>query len=172
MIAILLPSAEPQRHLLQLAGRRLVCAVGRGGIRRHKIEGDGATPSGVLPLRRVLYRADRLPAPSCARPLPVEPIAPRDAWCDDPSDPDYNRQVRLPHAARHERLWREDPLYDLLAVLGYNDDPPQPGRGSAIFLHPGRSGLPPSDGCVCLEAADLLWALSRGLSAIEIPAAD
>ena len=96
-------------------------ALGRAGVLVHKMEGDGATPAGVLPLRRVLYRVDRLHAPECA--LPIEPIADNDGWCDDPSHRDYNRMVRLPHDGRCEALWRQDNLYDVVAVLGWNDAP-------------------------------------------------
>jgi L,D-peptidoglycan transpeptidase YkuD (ErfK/YbiS/YcfS/YnhG family) len=77
------------------------CALGKGGVRdaREKCEGDGATPAGVLlPLRRVLWRADRGAKPRCA--VPASPIAPEDGWCDDPTHRDYNRAVRLPHVAR------------------------------------------------------------------------
>ena len=38
-------------------------------------------------------------------------------------------------------MWRDDHLYDLVAVLGYNDDPVVPGKGSAIFLHLAQAGL-------------------------------
>lgn len=130
------------------------CALGRGGIRADKQEGDGATPAGLFPLRRVLWRADRLPVPVTA--LPRAAIGPAHGWCDDPAHPAYNRAVRLPHPARHERLWRADALYDLLLVIGHNDDPPQPGLGSAIFVHLARPGYLPTDGCVALAAADLL----------------
>lgn len=155
--------------LLRIDGRDLSCILGEGGISAHKQEGDGATPRGLLALRRVLYRADRLAPPRCAG-LPREPIAPSDGWCDDPAHPDYNRAVRLPHPGRHERLWRDDPVYDLLAVLGYNDDPVQRGAGSAIFLHVARADERPTKGCVALHLADLRWALEVGLTAIEIPA--
>jgi L,D-peptidoglycan transpeptidase YkuD (ErfK/YbiS/YcfS/YnhG family) len=135
------------------------CALGRSGIREHKQEGDGATPAGVFPLRRVLYRMDRLPAPRTA--LPVNAIDPGLGWCDEPADPTYNTAVRLPVAARHERLWREDELYDLLAVIGYNDDPVVRGRGSAIFLHVASAGYPPTEGCVALALPDLRQLLER-----------
>ena len=69
---------------LVLGGLVFRAALGRGGVRRDKQEGDGATPAGLLPLRRVLYRADRVKAPDCA--VPVEPIAPTDGWCDDPRE--------------------------------------------------------------------------------------
>jgi L,D-peptidoglycan transpeptidase YkuD (ErfK/YbiS/YcfS/YnhG family) len=154
--------------LLRFRGETLRCALGAGGIRADKQEGDGATPLGLLPIRRVLFRADRGARPATA--LPAELIAPDDGWCDDPGHADYNRQVRLPHPARHERLWREDAVYDVIGVLGWNDAPVRRGRGSAIFLHLARPGLPPTEGCVALPGADLRRLLAQGLAAIEVVA--
>jgi L,D-peptidoglycan transpeptidase YkuD (ErfK/YbiS/YcfS/YnhG family) len=139
-------------------GTRLRCALGRGGIRADKREGDGATPAGSWPVRRLLYRPDRLAAPTTR--LAANPIAPQDGWCDDPADPAYNRPVRLPYAASAERLWREDGVYDLIVPLGYNDDPVIPGSGSAIFLHVARPDYAPTEGCVALAQADLLRVLA------------
>jgi L,D-peptidoglycan transpeptidase YkuD (ErfK/YbiS/YcfS/YnhG family) len=150
----------------RLAGEVLRAALGRGGVRADKQEGDGATPPGLLPLRRVLYRADRGPPPACA--VPLEPLAPDDGWCDDPTHPDYNRMVRRPHPAHGEALWRDDPLYDLIGVLGWNDAPVVPGRGSAIFLHVARPDFAPTEGCVALAVADLRRVLALGLSEIEV----
>jgi L,D-peptidoglycan transpeptidase YkuD (ErfK/YbiS/YcfS/YnhG family) len=140
-------------------------ALGRGGIVAHKQEGDGGTPAGLLPLRKILYRADRIPRPQAA--VPVEPIAPGDAWCDDPSHADYNRMVRLPHEARHEELWRRDGLYDLVGVLGWNDLPVQRGRGSAIFLHVAQPDYAPTEGCVALAYRDLADVITS-LTGLEI----
>lgn len=154
--------------LLRFRGETLRCALGAGGLRADKREGDGATPTGLLPLRRVLFRADRGPPPLAA--VPVEPIAPEDGWCDDPGHPDYNRQVRLPHPARHERLWREDAIHDVVGVLGWNDAPVVRGRGSAIFLHLARPGLPPTAGCIALPGPDLRRLLAAGLTAVEVVA--
>ncbi len=151
---------------LRLEGRIVRAALGRGGVRTHKQEGDGATPAGVLPLRRVLYRADRGPPPACA--VPIEPLAPDDGWCDDPTHPDYNRMVRRPHPARGEALWRDDALYDLIGVLGWNDAPVVRGSGSAIFLHVARPDFAPTAGCVALAAADLRAVLAAGLREIAV----
>lgn len=156
---------HPEGRLV-LHGQVFRVALGRGGVRRDKEEGDGATPAGVLPLRRVLYRADRLPPPDCA--VPVEPIAERDGWCDDPSARDYNRMIRLPHDARHEELWRRDPLYDIVGVLGWNDSPPVRGRGSAIFLHVARADLAPTEGCIALALPDLLRVLAMGVTQLRV----
>lgn len=138
---------------LTVADLILPCALGRGGVRPDKREGDGATPVGAFPLRRLLYRADRLPRPRTD--LPAAEIGPDDGWCDDPADRRYNRPVTLPYPARHERLWRDDGLYDLVVVLGHNDDPPVAGSGSAVFLHVARAGYAPTEGCVALALPDL-----------------
>jgi L,D-peptidoglycan transpeptidase YkuD (ErfK/YbiS/YcfS/YnhG family) len=151
---------------LVLNGRTYRVALGRGGVRADKQEGDGATPAGRLPLRRVLYRADRVAVPECA--VPIEPIAPEDGWCDDPAHADYNRRIRLPHEAHHEELWRTDGLYDLVGVLGWNDAPVVRGRGSVIFLHVARADYAPTAGCIALAAEDLRRVLADGLTELEV----
>lgn len=152
--------------VLLFAGQRFRCALGKGGIRLRKEEGDGATPAAVLALRRVLYRADRMRAPECA--VPVEPIGPNDGWCDDVRHADYNRMIRLPHTARHEELWRADGLYDIVGVLGWNDSPVVRGAGSAIFLHIAPPDYAPTEGCVALDRPDLLRVLAMGLTEISV----
>lgn len=141
----------------QLGDQAWPCAVGKGGIIGEKREGDGATPVGCWPMRRVLFRPDRVSAPVTV--LPVAPLSPEDGWCDDPGDVHYNQAVRLPYAGRHERLWRDDGLYDILVVLGHNDSPPVAGCGSAIFLHVAGPGYAPTEGCVALAMPDLLTVL-------------
>ena len=141
-------------------------AFGRGGVRLHKQEGDESTPEGLLPLRRVLYRADRVARPVCA--VPIEPIAPEDGWCDDPTHRDYNRMVRLPHSGRHEVLCRSDALYDIVGVLGWNDSPVERGCGSAIFLHVARPDFAPTEGCIALALPDLRRLLADGLTGLLV----
>lgn len=149
---------------------RWPCAVGRGSLRRAKREGDGVTPVGRWPIRRVLYRADRLGKPDTA--FPCEPIRADDGWCDAPADPAYNRPVRLPYPASHETMTREDRLYDGVVVLGHNDDPVVPGAGSAIFLHVARDDYGPTEGCVALALPHLLTVLqeARPGSAVDVRA--
>ena len=154
------------RGLLRLGRDTYRCALGRAGVVARKVEGDEATPAGLLPLRRVLFRADRLRPPACF--VPVGPIGPDDGWCDDPAHSDYNRPVPLPHPARHERLWRDDAVYDVVGVLGWNDAPVERGRGSAIFLHVMRPDFGPTAGCVALPLPDLLQVLAAGLTGLEV----
>ena len=147
------------RGSIVLAGKRLDCSLGRSGTRRAKHEGDGATPLGVFPLRRFFYRPDRQAPPKTA--LPLEIISPDDAWCDEPRHAAYNTRVRLPFEGSAERLWREDHLYDLLVVLGYNDDPVLPGAGSAIFIHVAAPDFSPTEGCIALEQKRLAHLIAK-----------
>jgi L,D-peptidoglycan transpeptidase YkuD (ErfK/YbiS/YcfS/YnhG family) len=158
---------QPDGRLV-LRNLNVRAALGRGGVRHDKREGDGATPAGLLPLRRVLYRADRGAAPECA--VPLEPVAQTDGWCDDVNHADYNRMVRLPHDAHCEELWRQDTLYDVIGVLGWNDQPVSRGRGSAIFLHVASPDYAPTDGCIALAPDDLRLVLRAGLTELLVQA--
>ncbi len=152
--------------ILTGAGLRCRAAIGRAGRSAEKHEGDGATPIGPLRLLRVMYRAGRVRPPCCAKP--VEPIGPDDGWCDDPHDKAYNRKVRLPHSGRHEALWREDAIYDLIGVLDWNTHPIVPHRGSAIFLHLATPDYAPTAGCIALSKQDLVACLEAGLTTIQV----
>src|SRR5687767_14954927 len=112
-----------------LGDRRWRCTVGAGGVREDKVEGDAATPAGSFPLRRIYFRNDRLVLP----------------------------KVRLPARSINEHDgWRDDGLYDLVVVVGYNDDPPEGEWGSAIFLHVARDDYSPTQGCMAFKREDLL----------------
>ncbi|MGE3475422.1 MAG: L,D-transpeptidase [Rhodospirillaceae bacterium] len=147
------------------------CVLGRRGIQRDKQEGDGATPLGRYALKKVFYRSDKLMMPITR--LPVAPILQDDGWCDAPEDPNYNRPVKLPYPASAEDMWRDDGLYDVVVVLGHNDDPVVPGAGSAIFMHVAAPDLTPTAGCVALAREDLLSILRAlpGATFIDIRAA-
>jgi len=139
--------------------RRFRCALGRGAVVDDKREGDGATPSGVHSLLRVLYRPDRIAPPQGE--LPVAALRPGDGWCDAPEDSRYNRQVRLPYGASCEELWRDDRVYDLIVVTDFNDTPVVPHRGSAIFVHVAKPGYTPTEGCIAFALDDLRLILSQ-----------
>jgi L,D-peptidoglycan transpeptidase YkuD (ErfK/YbiS/YcfS/YnhG family) len=140
-------------------GKTYRCALGPAGIRKNKREGDKATPAGIFSLRRVLYRPDRLEPPKTG--LSIKAIQPDDGWCDDPDDARYNRPVTRPYPASSEALWREDALYDIVIVMGHNDDPVVPGAGSAVFVHVARPDRGPTEGCVALAKSDLLEILAE-----------
>ncbi|MDE0799966.1 MAG: L,D-transpeptidase family protein [Rhodospirillaceae bacterium] len=135
------------------------CALGRGGFSRAKQEGDGTTPLGRFALRRVLYRGDRVTKPKTG--LPITALRHTDGWCDDADDPLYNQPVTHPYMANAERLWREDNRYDVIVVLGHNDNPVIVGAGSAIFLHVAAKYFRPTEGCVAMQHNDLIDVLSQ-----------
>jgi len=134
------------------------CALGKAGVTTYKKEGDHASPIGKYVLRDLYYRPDRLAKPVCT--LPIHEISKIDGWCDDPEHPDYNRKITLPFTASHESLFREDSLYDLIVILGHNDDPPVPGAGSCIFMHVATADYSGTEGCVALKQSHLLELLA------------
>jgi L,D-peptidoglycan transpeptidase YkuD (ErfK/YbiS/YcfS/YnhG family) len=70
-------------------------------------------------------------------------------------------------------MWRDDGIYDIVVVLGHNDDPAIPYMGSCIFLHLNRPGYTPTQGCVAIAREDLEELLRQAEpgSAVEIRAA-
>lgn len=137
------------------------CALGRGGVvlANQKREGDGTSPQGVWRMKRVFYRPDRMTRPETA--LPVVSLRETDGWCDAPDHPLYNRPVTLPFSASHERLWREDHVYDLIVELSHNSAPIVPGLGSAVFFHLAHDDYRPTEGCVAVSRAHMLQVLAQ-----------
>ncbi len=148
-LRVIVSPCDHRRGMLVAGFSAFPCALGRGGVRVMKREGDGGTPRARLRLRRVFFRADRLPRPYAR--LPVRIIRPEDAWCDDVTDRRYNRLIARPPGAAEERLMRDDGLYDIIVELGWNDAPVRKGRGSAIFWHLARPGFTPTAGCVAVR---------------------
>jgi L,D-peptidoglycan transpeptidase YkuD (ErfK/YbiS/YcfS/YnhG family) len=152
-------AANRTRGWLTAGPFRFPVALGRGGIKADKREGDGATPAGRFRLTRLWYRADRGPRPRT--PLPVRRIGPQDAWCEDPTDRRYNRPLLLSPGASGDRLWRDDRLYDLVIEIDHNTRPRIAGRGSAVFVHVARQGFSPTAGCVALKPRQLRILLEK-----------
>lgn len=142
-------SAKNSRGSIRFGWQQAGCALGKGGVRTLKREGDGASPQGRWRVVRVLMRRDRVRRPMSA--LPIQAIGSLDGWCDAPSDRNYNRPVCLPYPASAERMWRDDRLYDIVVVLDHNQRPRNRGRGSAIFIHICRPGLLPTEGCIAVQ---------------------
>lgn len=140
---------RPHEGRLIAGGRVFPCAIGRAGITHDKREGDGATPAGRW---RLLHFYLRGPAPLRA---PWRLTRRADIWCDDARSFLYNKPLQAPSRLSHEEMWREDGLYDLVGVMGYNLVPRVRGRGSAIFFHIATQELGPTAGCVALRARDM-----------------
>jgi L,D-peptidoglycan transpeptidase YkuD (ErfK/YbiS/YcfS/YnhG family) len=153
----------------RFGNRHIPCAIGRGGLRADKREGDGATPVGRFALRRAYFRPDRMARPRM--PLALAPIGPRLGWSDDPRDPGYNRACRWPHGYSAERVRRGDGLYDVVVVTAHNEDGVA-GKGSAVFIHVRRGLGPRTAGCIAFRRDHLLWLLRRiGRGALDVRSA-
>ena len=137
----------------------LPVALGRGGIKANKREGDGGTPRGTFRARRLWWRAERHARP--ATPLPARRIKPDDGWCEDPSDRHYNRPVKVPAGSTADRLARKDELYDFIVEIDHNMRPRIAGRGSAVFVHVARPQFKPTAGCIALDIGSLRRLLAR-----------
>ena len=134
-------------------------ALGRGGIKANKREGDGGTPRGSFRLKRLWWRAERHPRPRTL--LPARPIAHDDGWCEDPSDRRYNQPIKVPPGSKADRLARKDRLYDFIVELDHNTRPRIAGRGSAVFIHAARPAFAPTAGCIALDLVRLRLLLAR-----------
>jgi L,D-peptidoglycan transpeptidase YkuD (ErfK/YbiS/YcfS/YnhG family) len=82
-------------------------------------------------------------------------------WCDDPVSRFYNRQIKLPSKFSHEKLYRNDDLYDLMAVINYNTNPIIKNKGSAIFMHVSGNSYKKTQGCIALKKKDLINILTK-----------
>jgi L,D-peptidoglycan transpeptidase YkuD (ErfK/YbiS/YcfS/YnhG family) len=146
---------------LRIGMRIIPCQIGRAGIGQKSREGDAITPRGVMRPLHGFYRPDQT-GPRRAL-LSMRALKPQDGWCDQIGHSAYNREVKLPFAASHERLWRKDRVYDVVIVLDWNLSPRIQGRGSAIFLHLSNEAKGPTAGCIALSKAKMSIILA-GLS--------
>jgi L,D-peptidoglycan transpeptidase YkuD (ErfK/YbiS/YcfS/YnhG family) len=167
-ITVTVKSETATTGTLSINGKSYDCAIGRAGVTApaQKTEGDGKTPLGTYPLRQLLYRADRVAKP--VTQLPTDILTPETAWCENPAHADYNKLITTAHPAATDRMTREDHVYDYVVVIGYNDSPVMPGKGSAIFMHLARPDFTPTAGCVGLRAADMLEVLKACTPATSI----
>ena len=152
-------AGDPRRGWLVAGGQTIPVALGRGGIRANKREGDGGTPKGIFRPRQLWWRADRHPRPRTF--LPIRAIRPDDAWCEDPRSRHYNQPIRLDPGRDGDRLMRDDALYDFIIEIDHNTSPRVAGRGSAVFLHLARQNFAPTAGCVAMTKSAMLHLLAR-----------
>jgi len=140
-------------HLF-IKDKKLQCAIGRGGLKKNKVEGDLSTPIGAFKFNKIYYRADKIGETNFEIDSSI--IQKNDGWCDDEKSKFYNQYIQFPFNESAEHLYREDDIYDILCVLNYNTSPIIPGLGSAIFLHIARSNFAGTEGCIALDKKALL----------------
>ncbi|OJF89836.1 L,D-transpeptidase family protein [Pararhizobium antarcticum] len=140
---------DRSRALVSFGGRTEEAAIGRSGMSSRKREGDGATPIASLKLLYGYARTDRIRSPETA--LDLIPIRSGMLWCDEPRHASYNRLVSAPFNHSHERMMREDGLYDVCLVMDWNMTGRKRYGGSAIFFHIAKPGYKPTEGCVAVS---------------------
>ena len=130
------------------------CALGKNGIKKKTKEGDNITPIGIFKITKIYYRHDKIK--NLRTSIKKIKIKKNMGWCDDQKSDFYNQQIKLPNKFNYEKLYRNDRIYDLLAVLNYNTNPVIKKKGSAIFIHIAKSNYESTAGCVALKKGDLI----------------
>ena len=72
---------------------KLKCCVGKGGLKKNKIEGDGATPKGKFSLGKLYWRSDRIEKPK--NNLICKEITKKLGWCTDSKSRFYNKEFKI-----------------------------------------------------------------------------
>jgi len=135
------------------------CALGKGGVKKKIIEGDNITPKGIFKIIKIYYRPDKIrKIKTLIKKIKIKKNM---GWCDDPNSDFYNKQIKLPTKLSHEKLYRNDNLYDLIAVLNYNTNPIIKNKGSAIFMHIGKDSYKKTKGCIALKKEHLIKIISK-----------
>ena len=135
------------------------CIFGRDGVTKNKTEGDWCTPIGIFPVRKIYYRNDKIK--KLDTQVETIPISKDDAWCDDKERNEYNTFIKLPFNGSYENLWRDDDLYNIIVVIGYNDEPIVKERGSAIFIHIANNEMQYTKGCLAIKKEDMISLLKN-----------
>ena len=135
------------------------CALGKAGVKKKRIEGDNITPRGIFKIIKIYYRPDKIKKIKTS--IKKIKIKKNMGWCDDPKSSFYNRQIKLPTKYGHEKLYRNDNLYDLIVVLNYNMKPIIKNKGSAIFLHVAKNSYQETKGCIALKKEHLIKVISK-----------
>ena len=130
------------------------CALGKAGVGKKKIEGDNITPKGTFEIVKIYYRSDRIK--KIYSKIKLFKINKKMGWCNDPTSKKYNQLIKLPSKYTHEKLYRQDNVYDLVVVLNYNRTPIIKNKGSAIFIHVAKKNYKKTEGCVALKKKHLV----------------
>ena len=130
---------------------KLRCAIGKRVITDSKKEGDQKTPKGTFKFKSIFYRKDKLS--SFKSFIRKRMIKKNMGWCDDPRSKHYNKEIKIDQRIRHEKLFRNDNIYDYFIVINYNTKKIIPYKGSAIFLHL-TNNYKPTNGCVAIKRND------------------
>jgi D-alanyl-D-alanine dipeptidase len=122
----------------------------------NKKEGDAKSPAGIFYLSRAFgYASNEQPGWK----MPYISLTPYIECVDDSNSKFYNQIVDSATVSADwnssEHMLRSDDLYRWGVVVDHNTNPPQPGRGSCIFLHIWRGPGQGTMGCTAMPIEDL-----------------
>ena len=144
------------KDTLLLGEFKFKCSIGKNGLTSNKIEGDKKTPKGIYSLGPLFYRKDKFGNPETK--IKKKPIKKNMGWCDDVDNKNYNQLIKINKNIKHEKLFRNDKIYDLLIPINYNINKPIRKKGSAIFIHL-TTNYKKTLGCIALKKSDFLTML-------------
>ena len=149
-------------------GDAVEARVGQNGVSQEKTEGDRKTPQGLF----FLGHAFGCEEPPADIAMGFRRVTQDSYWVDDGNSHYYNQWVEgtaYKDWVSAEHLADYPAQYALAVVVQYNNDPPRPGMGSAIFLHCGER---PTMGCIAIAhdrmAEVLTWLRPEKLPMILI----
>ena len=148
-----------KKGYLEYKSFKSLCALGKAGIGKKKIEGDNVTPKGNFRIVKVYYRKDRIKKINTK--FKLIKIKKNMGWCSDPNSKNYNQQIKLPTRFKHEKLYRKDSLYDIILFINYNINPIVKNKGSAIFIHIAKKKYKKTAGCIALRKFDLIYLVKK-----------
>ena len=146
------------RNYLTYNKLKVKCAIGKKGIGYKRKEGDLITPLGEFNIKYILYRKDRVKVSS---KLKKKVIKKNMGWCDDPKSNHYNKLVKLPFDYKHEKLYKNENVYDIILVLNYNMNPIKKNKGSAIFIHVAKNNFKRTKGCIAIKKISLIKLIKK-----------
>jgi L,D-peptidoglycan transpeptidase YkuD (ErfK/YbiS/YcfS/YnhG family) len=144
---------------LKFENLKFRCSLGKNSVGEKKFEGDNVTPAGIYKLVKVFFRKDRIA--KIKSKMVFNEIKKNMGWCDDPKSRKYNKLIKLPSKFSHEKLFREDHLYDLIIVINYNMNPIIKNKGSAIFIHLATRNYSPTSGCIGLKKKNMIELIKK-----------
>ena len=147
------------KNFIYIGEFKLKCCIGKGGIKKNKIEGDNATPRGIFKIGSLFYRHDKIHIERTI--LHKIKITKNMGLCNDSNSIYYNKlfYISKKNNFTYEKLLRKDYKYNLLIPILYNYNKPKKNRGSAIFIHLTKN-FRPTIGCIALKQKDFLVMLN------------
>ena len=94
---------------------RLKCCIGRGNLKKNKVEGDGSTPRGKFGIGTLYWRSDRVQKPNTK--LFCKPINKKMGWCNDSKSKFYKPMVAVPSS--YSQTYEKDLIKNGFKIVIY-----------------------------------------------------